>query len=46
MIVDPWGAVVARASEGEAIILAEIDLDYLRQVRKELPCLTHVRLGS
>jgi deaminated glutathione amidase len=46
MIVDPWGAVVARASEGEAIILAEIRLDYLRKVRKELPCLTHVRLGS
>jgi predicted amidohydrolase len=46
MIVDPWGAVVARASEGESIILAEIRLDYLRKVRKELPCLTHMRLGS
>jgi deaminated glutathione amidase len=46
MIVDPWGAVVARAREGESIIFAEIELEYLRKVRKELPCLTHVRLGS
>jgi predicted amidohydrolase len=46
MIVDPWGAVVARAREGETIIFAEIELEYLRKVRKELPCLTHVRLGS
>src|SRR6185436_19383059 len=25
MIVDPWGTVVARASDGEAVITAEID---------------------
>jgi deaminated glutathione amidase len=46
MIVDPWGAVVARASEGESVIVAEIDLDYLRRVRQELPCLTHTRLAT
>jgi deaminated glutathione amidase len=46
LIVDPWGAVVARAREGETIIFAEIELEYLRKVRKELPCLAHVRLGS
>jgi len=46
MIVDPWGAVIARASEGEAIAMAEIRLDYLRKVRTELPSLTHARLGS
>ena len=46
MIVDPWGAVIARASEGEAVLVAEIRLEYLRRVRAELPCLTHARLGS
>jgi deaminated glutathione amidase len=44
LIVDPWGAVTARASDGECVALAEIDRDYLSRVRRELPCLTHVRL--
>jgi predicted amidohydrolase len=45
LIVDPWGVVVARASDGEGVALAEIDRGYLARVRRELPCLTHVRLG-
>lgn len=44
LIVDPWGRVVARAGDGEAVITAEIDRDYLARVRRELPCLTHARL--
>jgi predicted amidohydrolase len=44
MIVDPWGRVLARAGDGEAIVLAEIDLAYLARVRRELPSLTHQRL--
>lgn len=39
MIVDPWGKVLAEISEGEGLALAEIDLDYLDQVRQNLPCL-------
>jgi predicted amidohydrolase len=45
MIVDPWGRVLARAGDGEAVVSAEIDLDYLARVRRELPALAHVRLG-
>jgi predicted amidohydrolase len=41
MIVDPWGRVLARASDHPCIILAEIDLDYLAKVRVELPSLLH-----
>jgi predicted amidohydrolase len=44
LIVDPWGAVVARAPDGEGVALAEIDRGYLARVRRELPCLTHARL--
>ncbi|UWZ78099.1 carbon-nitrogen hydrolase family protein [Geoalkalibacter halelectricus] len=48
MIVDPWGLVVAqatnqRATEGE-VVLADIDLQRVHQVRKQLPALTHRRL--
>jgi predicted amidohydrolase len=41
MIVDPWGTPVARASNHDASIVAEIDLDYLDEVREQLPCLRH-----
>lgn len=41
LIVDPWGTVIARATNAETVIVAEIDLDYLARVRRELPCLSH-----
>lgn len=36
MIVDPWGNVIARASDHPCVITAEIDLDYLQQVRRRI----------
>jgi predicted amidohydrolase len=44
MIVDPWGTVVACASDGERVVTAEIDLGLLAKVRREMPCLDHARL--
>ena len=44
MIVDPWGTVVACASDGERVVTAEIDLGLLARVRREMPCLEHARL--
>ena len=41
MIVDPWGRVLARASDFPGVIFAEIDLSYLAKVRAELPSLSH-----
>lgn len=43
MIVDPWGKPLARAADREMVIFAEIDRDYQQRVRRELPCLEHVR---
>lgn len=43
MIVDPWGTVIARAPEQPGILLAEIDLDYLQQVREKNPSVNHCR---
>ena len=36
-MVDPWGAVTTLAPEKPGLIFAEIDLEYLEQVRRELP---------
>jgi predicted amidohydrolase len=46
MIVDPWGTVLARAGDGEALVTAALDLDLLARVRREMPCLRHARLLS
>lgn len=43
MIIDPWGLVVARASDGEGIALAILDRDRVRSVRSQLPCGDHRR---
>jgi len=44
VILDPWGAVVARKARGRGRVLAEIDLTMLGRVRRGLPCLGHTRL--
>ncbi|MGH7843969.1 MAG: carbon-nitrogen hydrolase family protein [Candidatus Binatia bacterium] len=44
LIVDPWGKVVAERPDGPGVVSADIDLDYLAQVRKELPALSHRKL--
>jgi predicted amidohydrolase len=44
MLVDPWGLVVARASEGEGLAMGALDLQLLNQIRKKLPALEHRRL--
>jgi len=43
MIVDPWGQVLDRLHSGSGFVIAEIDMDYLRETRKRFPALTHRR---
>jgi predicted amidohydrolase len=38
-IVDSWGTVLAQASDAEGVITAEIDLERLAAVRRQLPSL-------
>lgn len=44
MIIDPWGTVVAEASDCEGVIVADIDGELLDQTRERLPSLRHRRL--
>ena len=41
MVIDPWGAVIARASAQPGVTFAELDFDYLDRVRSILPSNTH-----
>jgi predicted amidohydrolase len=43
-IIDPWGEVIAQASEGPGVAVADIDLGVLASVRARLPALRHRRL--
>jgi predicted amidohydrolase len=44
LVIDPWGSVIAQASDGPGITTATISRSYLTQVRQAVPCLMHRRL--
>jgi predicted amidohydrolase len=39
MIVDPWGIVIAQCGASNEISMAEINLDYVHTIRKQMPVL-------
>ncbi len=41
MIVDPWGLVIGRASDGPGFCLARVDPSRVATVRSQLPCSAH-----
>ena len=43
MIVDPWGLVLAQAPDAECVVVADLDLDRLADVRAKLPSLANRR---
>jgi predicted amidohydrolase len=43
MIVDPWGVVLAQASDGERHIVADLDLARQAEIRAQLPALANRR---
>ena len=43
IVTSPWGEVVERLGESEQLMITEIDLDYIDQIRDQLPLLKHRR---
>jgi len=43
MIIDPWGTVVAQASDGVGIIRTDVETDRVSAVRRQIPSLTNRR---
>jgi len=43
MIVDPWGVIMATASDTEDCVTAPIDLDFIQEVRNRYPLMTQRR---
>ena len=43
MIVDPWGTVLAQAPDGDGVIVADLDMAALADIRDRLPALRHRR---
>jgi len=44
LVIDPWGQVIATASDGPGLALAEIDLERVARVRRQIPVADHRRL--
>ena len=43
LVIDPWGNIIAKASDREQLIYADIDLDYIREIRAQVPSLYNIR---
>jgi predicted amidohydrolase len=43
MVIDPWGTVVAQAPDTVAIVRADLDLDRVAAVRRQIPVLANRR---
>lgn len=46
MIINPWGEVMQCLAEGVGVISADIDLNYLYEIRANMPVDKHQRLDS
>ena len=46
MIIDPWGTVIAQASDTVGIIRADIETDRVAAVRRQIPALANRRLAA
>ena len=36
-VIDPWGKVVSKAGHAEEIVYADVNLDYMAEVRQQVP---------
>jgi predicted amidohydrolase len=43
MVIDPWGTIVAQAPDAVSIVRAELDIDRVAAVRRQIPSLANRR---
>jgi predicted amidohydrolase len=43
VIIDPWGIVIAQAPDTEGVVVADLNFDELRRIRRQLPSLANRR---
>jgi predicted amidohydrolase len=43
MVIDPWGTVIAQASDGVGIVRADVETDRVAAVRRQIPSLANRR---
>jgi predicted amidohydrolase len=46
LVIDPWGQVLVDGGTQPGIVMAQLDLDMVAQVRSRIPSLTHDRTYS
>lgn len=46
MIIEPWGKIIAEHPSGPGLLVADIDLDRVRQLRHQFPCHEHHVINS
>jgi predicted amidohydrolase len=46
MVIDPWGTVIAQASDEVAIVHAELDLERVASIRRQIPVLANRRADA
>ena len=44
MVINPWGEIVDVLPEGEGVVIGEIDLEKMAEIRERLPALKHRKL--
>jgi len=44
MIIDPWGTVLGCLETGPGVVVADIDLEQLARIRRDMPIASHRRL--
>jgi predicted amidohydrolase len=46
LVADPWGHIVAKASDGAGVVSAHVDLGLLERVRAQIPVAQHKVIGK
>jgi len=44
MIIDPWGRVLSELDKGEGVVMADLDMDALHDLRRRMPVSSHRRM--